>query len=113
MARPSLRLATIALLAAALFAEFASGQGLQTVRPADVGLSPTRLEQVSATLQRYVDDGRLAGAVALVARHGRIAYLESFGLANVEAGTPMRHDSIFRIALQTKAIVSVGIMMLQ
>src|SRR5690606_36588732 len=54
----------------------------------------------------------LAGAVVLVARRGKVAYLESFGMRDREAGAPMTTDAIFRIASQTKALVSVAIMML-
>jgi CubicO group peptidase (beta-lactamase class C family) len=63
-------------------------------------------------MQRYVDEGRVAGLVTYVARSGRVAHLEAFGKADIEAGTPMRTDSIFRIASQTKALTSVAVMML-
>ena len=88
-------------------------QGLQMTSPEDVGMSSERLARLTATLQQYVDDDRMAGAVALVARRGRIAYLEAVGSLDKAAGTPMPEDAIFRIASQTKAIVSVAIMMLQ
>jgi CubicO group peptidase (beta-lactamase class C family) len=78
----------------------------------DVGLSAERLERLSSTLQGYVSEGRLAGSVTLVARRGRIAYLEAFGERDREADAPMREDSIFRIASQSKAIVSVAAMTL-
>ena len=64
-------------------------------------------------MQAYVDDGRLAGAVVLVARRGRVAYLRSFGQRDIESGSPMSDDAIFRIASQTKAIISTGVMVLQ
>ena len=64
-------------------------------------------------MQAYVDDGRLAGAVVLVARRGRVAYLRSFGLRDIESRSPMADDAIFRIASQTKAIISTGVMVLQ
>lgn len=86
---------------------------LEPAPPQTVGLSPERLARLSAELDEYVDDGRLAGAVALVARRGRIAYCEAFGDRDREAGSPMRTDSIFRIASQTKALVSTATMMLQ
>lgn len=102
-----------ALLLSVLVANLALAQALGTTRPDDVGLSSERLERLVATQQAYVDDGRLSGAVTLVARHGQVAYFEAFGQSDIESGRPMRTDSIFRIASQTKAIVSVGIMMLQ
>jgi len=88
-------------------------QGLPNTQPEDVGLSSARLQRLSDALQGYVDDGKLAGAVALVARHGRVAYLESVGFRDMESGSPMQEEAIFRIASQTKALVSVGIMILQ
>ena len=76
-------------------------------------MSSERLGRLTEALQAYVDDGRLAGAVAIVARCGKIAYLEAVGHRDKEAGSPMANDTIFRIASQTKALVSVGVMMLQ
>jgi CubicO group peptidase (beta-lactamase class C family) len=86
---------------------------LQRADPADVGVSADRLARLGPVLRRYVDDGRLAGGVVLVARHGRIVHLEPFGRIDVERDVAMREDAIFRIASQTKALVSVAIMMLQ
>jgi CubicO group peptidase (beta-lactamase class C family) len=88
-------------------------QELPKAKPEDVGLSSQRLQRLSGVLQGYVDDGKLAGAVAMVARRGKVAYLEAFGQRDREAGAPMKKDAIFRIASQTKALVSVGVMMLQ
>ena len=96
------------LVAQALFA-----QGLTVAKPETVGMSSERLGRLTETLQDYVDGGRLAGAVAIVARRGQIAYLEAVGHRDKEAASPMTRDVIFRIASQTKALVSVGVMMLQ
>ena len=89
------------------------GQGLTTAQPEDVGLSSERLSRLTDVLQAYVDEDRLAGAVAIVARRGKIAYLKAVGHRDKESRDPMRTDAIFRIASQTKALVSVGVMMLQ
>jgi len=80
--------------------------------PEAVGLSSDRLLRLRAVMQRYVDEGRVSGLVTYVARNGRVAHLEAFGQADVEAGRPMRKDTIFRIASQTKAFTSVAVMML-
>jgi CubicO group peptidase (beta-lactamase class C family) len=64
-------------------------------------------------MTEYVSSGHLAGGVTLVARRGEIVFLEPFGFRDKELSDPMRHDSIFRIASHTKAVVSVAIMMLQ
>lgn len=90
-----------------------AAQGLQQVQPSSVGMSSDRLARLTQTLQGYVDDELLSGGVALIARQGKVAYRHAFGELDMENGTPMQQDAIFRIASQTKAIVSVGIMILQ
>jgi CubicO group peptidase (beta-lactamase class C family) len=89
------------------------GQNLQRTKPEDVGLSSERLQRLTDTFQAYVKDGRLAGAVVLVARRGKVAYLQAFGQRDRESSSPLKDDAIFRIASQSKAPVSVGVMMLQ
>ncbi len=85
---------------------------LPTANPEDVGLSAVALDRLSAALKDRVATGHVPGAVALVARHGKIAYHEAFGLQDPVGGAPMTRDSIFRIYSMTKPIVSVAIMML-
>ena len=97
------------LLGAAIAAH---AQELKQGSPDSVGMSSERLERLSDTLQAYVDQNQLAGSVTLVARRGRIVYFEAFGQRDREAKAPMRTDSIFRIASQSKAIVSVAAMTL-
>jgi CubicO group peptidase (beta-lactamase class C family) len=79
-------------------------------RPA--GLNPDRVGVIDRGLQRYVDDNKVAGIVALVLRDGRPVYEKAFGWADKEAGRQMTPDTIFRIASQTKALTSVAIMQL-
>src|SRR5690606_28461388 len=62
---------------------------------------------------QYVKDGKMAGNVALIARKGKVIYHRAFGYSDREAGEKMTQDAIFRIASQTKAIISVGVMILQ
>ena len=85
---------------------------LDTVDPAEVGLSAERLERLDAGLQGLVDDGRIAGVVALLARHGKIAFADIAGVKNVDTGSAMTRDSIFRIFSMTKPITGVAMMML-
>ena len=85
---------------------------LQTVEPAGVGLDAAALGRLSAALESRIADGHIPGAVALIARHGKVAYFNSFGQQNPATGAPMTNDSLFRIYSMTKAIVSVGVMML-
>jgi CubicO group peptidase (beta-lactamase class C family) len=85
---------------------------LPVCKPEDVGLSSVALSRLSAALQDRVARGHLPGAVALVARHGKVAFQEAFGVRDPASGAPMEMDSIFRIYSMTKPIVSVGVMML-
>ncbi len=84
------------------------------LQPATVapGVSAQRLARIDGLLQAYVQEGWLPGAVALVAKDGKIIYHKAFGYSNLETAAPLQKDAIFRIASQTKAITSVGIMML-
>ena len=95
------------------FASLGYAQELPRAKPEDVGMSSQQLARLSTTLDGYVKDGRLAGGVALVMRRGKVAFLHTFGSRDREANSPMKADSIFRIASQSKALTSVGIMMLQ
>lgn len=107
------RLIYVGVLVALLAAPDVIGQPLPRVQPEEVGLSSERLERLTAALEGYVQDGKLAGGVTLVARHGKVAYVKAFGQRDIESGSPMQEDAIFRIASQTKAVVSVAVMMLQ
>ncbi len=85
---------------------------LPTAKPEDVGLNPAALDRLSAALKDRVASGHVPGAVALIARHGKIAYHEAFGVQSPADSAPMTTDSIFRIYSMTKPIVSVAVMML-
>jgi CubicO group peptidase (beta-lactamase class C family) len=80
--------------------------------PESVGFSSERLARLDPMIQGYVDRNEVPGAVALVARHGKVVYYKSFGQRDVAAGAPMGTDTIFRIASMTKPIASVALMML-
>ena len=82
------------------------------VSPEDVDFASQRLDRIGETIQASIDAARIAGAVSLVARHGKIAYFRAFGTADREANKPMRTDNIFRICSMTKPITSVAVMML-
>ncbi len=77
------------------------------------GISAERLQRLDETFQGYVDDKQMAGSVITIARRGQVVYQKAFGSRDLEAGAPMRLDTIFRIASQTKAIISLGAMILQ
>ena len=112
--RSSIRLTALAVVFALLLVpQTLVAQGLVRVPPEEVGMSSERLDRLSLALESYVDEGRLAGAVTIVVRQGKIAYREGIGYRDVEAQAPMPSDGIFRIASQSKALASVGVMILQ
>jgi CubicO group peptidase (beta-lactamase class C family) len=76
------------------------------------GVSADRLARIDRALQQYVDDNRIAGAVALVLRDGKPIYERAVGWSDKEAGRRMAANTIFRIASQTKAITSAAILVL-
>src|SRR5262247_2788068 len=82
------------------------------VKPEEVGLSSGRLGRINDHLRRYIDAGKLAGTLTLVARRGKIAYFEPLGHLEIERKRAVTPDSIFRIYSMTKPIASVGLMML-
>jgi CubicO group peptidase (beta-lactamase class C family) len=105
--------ASIACLVSLLLVVQSAGETLPKTRPEEVGLASARLQRLTDAFTAYVKEGKLPGAVVLVARQGKVAYLEAFGQRDRESRAPMRADTIFRIASQTKALVSVAVMMLQ
>src|SRR6195256_2847559 len=80
--------------------------------PEEVGMSSSRLRNVSRLVQGYIDDEKFAGAISLVARRGKVVHFETYGNMDVARGKPMRADAIFRFYSMTKPIASVGLMML-
>src|SRR5688572_247634 len=91
----------------------APAQELSMGKPETLGFSTQRLEHIDQVFNSYVTEGKMAGSVVLVARKGKVAYYKAFGFRDKESNSKMEVGSIFRIASQTKSIVSVGIMILQ
>ena len=111
------------VLAAVLAAAVAAGRanapgdvpdmaGVPAAEPEAVGMSSERLERLDRVMQGYIDRNEVAGVVTLVARRGKVVHFSALGQRDVEAGAPMTHDTIFRIASMTKPIASVALMML-
>jgi CubicO group peptidase (beta-lactamase class C family) len=90
----------------------ATTTSLPTAKPEEVGLSSEKLAELGKFVETSVQENKIPGAVVLVARDGKIAYLESFGMRDELTGAPMKTDSIFRIYSMTKPIVSVAVLML-
>jgi CubicO group peptidase (beta-lactamase class C family) len=95
------------LLLALTFAAY----GQPSPKP-DLSLSAGRLERIDRVVQKYIDDNRVPGVVALVLQDGKPAYERAFGWADKEAGRKMTSDTVFRIASQTKAFTSTAVLLL-
>jgi CubicO group peptidase (beta-lactamase class C family) len=80
--------------------------------PAAAGMDPALLAQIPARMKEFVDAGKTAGIVTLVARHGHVASVAAVGFQDLERKIPMTVDSIFRIMSVTKPITCAGIMTL-
>ena len=103
------------MFAAIVFAQTPSvkiSPDLSPAPPATVGISDKRLKRIDAMLKKAVKYGDIPGAVALIARDGKIVFHSAYGLADNSAGIKIYNDAIFRIASQTKAITSTAVMML-
>ncbi len=77
-----------------------------------MGFSQERLDRLSNLLKGDVEKGKLVGAIALIARNGKIGYLETFGYQDKLAGKAMQKDAIFRLYSMSKPITSVALLML-
>jgi CubicO group peptidase (beta-lactamase class C family) len=92
---------------------FADGsQALPAAKPETVGMSGERLTRLSDGMKSLVDQGRLAGVVTMVARHGKVIEFDAAGKRDIAANLPMQKDSIFRIYSMSKPITGVAMMML-
>jgi CubicO group peptidase (beta-lactamase class C family) len=100
---------SLALVPAAVRAEMPAQMA---GKPEDVGLSSTQLKRLEAVTKKNIDDGLMPGAVMLVARRGKIAWVSVQGRRVPDADDPMKFDSIFRIYSMTKPITSLVLMQL-
>ncbi len=80
--------------------------------PERVGLCSQRLARIGPHFQKYIDEGKLSGVLALVARKGQLAWLDVRGKMDIDSGRALEPDSIFRIYSMTKPVTSVAAMML-
>ena len=86
---------------------------LQSAEPARLGLDRDQLARISSRMKGFADEGRIGGAVMLIARPDGIAFSEAVGYRDIEMSEPMQKDTIFRVASITKPVTAIGIMMLQ
>jgi CubicO group peptidase (beta-lactamase class C family) len=89
-----------------------SAKDLPSVKPERMGFSSERLARISDLTQRYVDEGKFAGVITMVARKGKIVHFEAVGNRGAEDPTPLRKDDLFRIYSMTKPITAAAAMQL-
>ena len=104
-------LTTIATISCAVVLAAAGGVP-STSKAEDVGMSTERLARIHDAVTRHVEAKDVSGAVALVARRGKIVYFEAQGLADIDSKKPMAKDSIFRLASMSKPITAVAVMLM-
>ena len=89
-----------------------AAEDVAVAEPESVGMSSDRLQRINAFVQEYIDADRIAGAVTLVARKGKVVHYEAQGWRDKEQNVSMPHDTIFEMMSMTKPIVSAALMML-
>jgi CubicO group peptidase (beta-lactamase class C family) len=106
------------LIAASLFLTsffsivFVSAQTITLSSSPDKSVDQDRLGRIDTLVNDYINKGFVNGAVSLVIHNGRVVHYKGYGFSDVEAKKLMHQDDLFRIASQTKAVVSVGLMQL-
>ncbi|WP_317173802.1 serine hydrolase domain-containing protein [Adhaeribacter radiodurans] len=112
------------LLGLLLFLSFLSSQAQKTAtnqkigaevkltNPESVGMSSARLQRIDKMIQEYTNNNYLPGAIAFISRNGKTVYQKSFGFNDTETKTPLDPNAIMRIASQTKALTTLGVMLL-
>src|SRR5450759_3259248 len=100
------------ILGSALVALAARPFVVDKIDPEAAGMSPARLARIADRMKEFITAGKTAGVVTLVARHGHVASLEAVGYQDLESKTPMRTDTIVRLASVTKPVTCAGVMIL-
>src|SRR5689334_19657533 len=103
----SFSISAVFLLSVRLAAEV-----LPLVSAEQLGLSQERLSRIRPAMERAIAQGEMAGGLGLIARHGKIGYFETWGMADRERSKPMPKDAIFRMYSMTKAVTGVAVMTL-
>src|SRR5450631_684239 len=105
-------LAIASLAALSVQPALAAARDLPSASAESEGMSTERLARLGSGMKELVDQGRLAGVVTMVARHGRVIEFDAVGKRDIAANLPMQKDSIFRIYSMTKPVTGVAMMML-
>jgi CubicO group peptidase (beta-lactamase class C family) len=95
-----------------VFAGTLAAGELPTAQPEEVGLASEKLRQASAAVRQLIQDGQVAGAITLVARHGKVVFFEAQGIRDLASGKPMEKDTICRFYSMTKPVTTVAAMIL-
>jgi CubicO group peptidase (beta-lactamase class C family) len=104
---------TISLVLCCSLGALAAGPfAVEKINPEAAGMNAARLARIPVRMKEFVSAGKTAGVVTLAARHGHVASLEAVGYQDLESKTPMRTDTIFRLASITKPVTCAGIMIL-
>ena len=90
----------------------AVAQEIPKTTPDKAGFSSERLARLNAKFHAHVDEGRAAGIITLIARHGKIVHLDVYGKADIEENKPMQANSLFRMYSMTKPVTSTALLML-
>lgn len=102
----------LVLLAVSVLALGVQAKPLPNTKPERVGVSSERLQRLSELHQRYVDEGKVAGIITMVARNGKVVYLEAAGNKGLDDPRPLQKDDLFRIYSMTKPITVTALMQL-
>src|SRR4051794_14235048 len=102
----------IGLLIVVEAASLLAGSPLPTASPRRLGFDPDRFERMHRGIQSYIDQGKHAGAIAVIARKGKIADFTTYGYRDIEAKAPMTADTIVRIYSMSKVITSAAVLQL-
>ena len=90
----------------------AGAADLGSARPESVGISSQRLGRLTSEMKSLTERGAVPGVVTMVARKGKVVHFEAAGKRELESGSPMKKDTIFRIYSMTKPITGVAMMIL-
>jgi CubicO group peptidase (beta-lactamase class C family) len=105
-------LALASLAAVSVQPILAATRDLPTASAESEGMSAERLARLSSGMREIVDQGKLAGVVTMVSRHGKVVEFDAVGKRDIAANAPMQKDSIFRIYSMSKPITGVAMMIL-
>jgi CubicO group peptidase (beta-lactamase class C family) len=100
------------LVSCALSIPAAERFDLNPVNPEAAGMNPAKLAEIPARMKEFVAAGTISGVVTILARHGKVVEFDAVGLRDIESSSPMRKDSLFRIASLTKPVTCAAIMLL-